>query len=53
LAAEVRAELQARDLSASFEAWRRALSGEVRQLLMRGNVAGAKSLLLRELGLPS
>ena len=53
LAAEVRAELQARDLSAPFEAWRRALGGEVRQLLMRGDVARAKNLLLRELGVPS
>jgi len=53
LAAEVRAELQARDLSAPFEAWHRALSGEVRQLLMRGDVARAKSLLLRELGVAS
>jgi siroheme synthase-like protein len=53
LAAEVRAELQARDLSAPFEVWRRALSGEVRQLLMRGDLVRAKNLLLRELGVPS
>ena len=53
LAAEVREELRARAISAPFEAWRRALSGEVRQLLMRGDVARAKSLLLRELGVPS
>lgn len=50
LAAEVREELRARAISAPFEAWRRALSGEVRQLLMRGDVARAKNLLLRELG---
>jgi siroheme synthase-like protein len=50
LAAEVRDELRARSLSAPFETWRRALSGEVRQLLMRGDVSGAKNLLLRELG---
>jgi siroheme synthase-like protein len=50
LAAEARDELRARALSAPFETWRRALSGEVRQLLMRGDVAGAKNLLLRELG---
>lgn len=50
LAAEVREELHARGISAPFDAWRRALSGEVRQLLMRGDVARAKSLLLRELG---
>lgn len=50
LAAEVRAELHQRGLSASFESWRRALSGDVRQLLMRGEVARAKAHLLRELG---
>jgi len=50
LAAEAREELRARGISAPFEAWRRALGGEVRQLLMRGDVARAKSLLLRELG---
>jgi precorrin-2 dehydrogenase/sirohydrochlorin ferrochelatase len=50
LAAEVREELRARAISAPFETWRRALSGEVRQLLMRGDLARAKSLLLRELG---
>lgn len=52
LAAEVREELRAQGISAPFEAWRRALSGEVRQLLMRGEVARAKSLLLKELGIP-
>ena len=50
LAADAREELRARGISAPFEAWRRALGGEVRQLLMRGDVARAKSLLLRELG---
>jgi len=50
LAAEARAELQARGLSVPFETWQRALSGEVRQLLMRGDVARAKARLLRELG---
>jgi siroheme synthase-like protein len=50
LAAEAREELRARGMSAPFEAWRRALSGDVRQLLMRGEVARAKSLLLKELG---
>ena len=50
LAAEVRDELRARAISAPFETWRRALSGEVRQLLMRGDIARAKRLLLRELG---
>ena len=50
LAAEARAELQARALSVPFETWRRALSGDVRQLLMRGDVTRAKALLLRDLG---
>ena len=50
LAAEARIELQKRSLNAPFETWRRALSGDVRQLLMRGEVARAKSHLLKELG---
>jgi precorrin-2 dehydrogenase/sirohydrochlorin ferrochelatase len=50
LAADARAELQARGLSLPFETWRRALSGEVRQLLMRGDVARARARLLRDLG---
>ena len=50
LAAEVRGELHARGVTASFENWRRALSGDVRQLLMRGDMTRAKALLLRELG---
>jgi len=50
LAAEVRDELRARGINAPFETWRRALSGDVRQLLMRGDVARAKTLLLREFG---
>jgi siroheme synthase-like protein len=50
LAAEARVELQKRSLSAPFETWRRALSGDVRQLLLRGEVARAKSRLLKELG---
>jgi siroheme synthase-like protein len=50
LAAEARVELRKRSLSAPFEVWRRALSGDVRQLLMRGEVAQAKSHLLKELG---
>jgi siroheme synthase-like protein len=50
MAAEARAELHGRGVSVPFETWRRALSGEVRQLLMRGDVARAKALLLRELG---
>jgi precorrin-2 dehydrogenase / sirohydrochlorin ferrochelatase len=50
LAAEARVELRKRSLSAPFETWRRALSGDVRQLLLRGEVARAKTRLLRELG---
>lgn len=50
LAAEARAELRKRSLNVPFETWRRALSGDVRQLLMRGEVARAKSHLLKELG---
>ena len=50
LAAEARLELHARGLSAPFESWRRALSGEVRQLLMRGDVGRARARLLRDLG---
>jgi siroheme synthase-like protein len=50
LAAEVRAELRKRSLNVPFETWRRALSGDVRQLLMRAEVARAKSHLLKELG---
>jgi siroheme synthase-like protein len=50
LAAEARVELRKRSLIAPFEVWRRALSGDVRQLLMRGEVAQAKSHLLKELG---
>jgi len=50
LAAEARVELHKRSLNVSFETWRRALSGDVRQFLMRGDVARAKSYLLKELG---
>jgi len=52
MAAQARAELHARGLSVPFETWRRALSGEVRQLLMRGDVARAKTRLLYDLGVP-
>jgi precorrin-2 dehydrogenase len=50
LAAEVRDELNRRSISVPFETWRRALSGDVRQLLMRGEHARAKTRLLIELG---
>src|SRR5207248_7073101 len=39
LAAEAREALQRCSLTVSFETWRRALSCEVRQLLMRGDLA--------------
>jgi precorrin-2 dehydrogenase/sirohydrochlorin ferrochelatase len=50
LAAETRTELYQRALHVPFETWRRALSGDVRQFLMRGEIARAKSHLLKELG---
>jgi siroheme synthase-like protein len=53
LAAEARAEAQKRSLSIPFETWRRALSGDVRQYLMRGEASRAKSCLLEELGMVS
>jgi siroheme synthase-like protein len=53
LAAEARAEAHKRSLSIPFETWRRALSGDVRQYLMRGEVARARSYLLKELGVVS
>src|SRR5215510_6713720 len=53
LAAEVRDALHARSLTVPFETWRRALSGAVRQLLIRGDLKGAKSLLLKEMGVAS
>jgi precorrin-2 dehydrogenase len=50
MAAEARRELLQRGITVPFETWRRALSGDVRQLLMRGELARAKSLMLKELG---
>ena len=50
LAAEARAELHKRSLNVPFETWRKALSGDVRRLLMRGELTRAKSHLLKELG---
>ena len=52
LAAEARVEAHKRSLDISFETWRRVLSGDVRQLLMRGEVMRARTLLFRELGVP-
>jgi precorrin-2 dehydrogenase / sirohydrochlorin ferrochelatase len=50
VAAEVRAELHKRAIVPSYELWRKALSGDIRAHLERGNVAQAKELLLNELG---
>ncbi len=49
LAAEVRDELRQRSISVPFESWRKGLSGEVRQLLIRGDVTEARLVLLKEL----
>jgi precorrin-2 dehydrogenase/sirohydrochlorin ferrochelatase len=50
LAAEVRAELRKRAIVPSYELWRKALNGDLRAHLERGDVAQAKELLLNELG---
>ncbi|HEX9788538.1 MAG TPA: bifunctional precorrin-2 dehydrogenase/sirohydrochlorin ferrochelatase [Candidatus Binatia bacterium] len=50
LAAEIREDLRRRSMAVPFETWRQALSGDVRRLLMRGELARAKSHLLRALG---
>lgn len=50
LAAEVREELRQRSLAPDYQTWRKALNGDLRQLIMRGELDRAKSLLLKELG---
>lgn len=50
LAAEVRDELQRRSLRPSYETWARALNGEVREHVRRGDLAQAKDSLLKDLG---
>lgn len=50
LAAGVRDELQRRGIAVSFEQWRKALRGEARQVLRRGDFARARSVLLKDLG---
>jgi precorrin-2 dehydrogenase/sirohydrochlorin ferrochelatase len=50
VAAEVRAELRKRAIVPSYELWRKALNGDLRAHLERGDVAQAKELLLNELG---
>ena len=53
LAAEARQEARKRSLDIPFETWRRALTGDVRRFLQRGELGRAKSHLLRELGVAS
>jgi precorrin-2 dehydrogenase/sirohydrochlorin ferrochelatase len=50
VAAEVRAELRKRAIVPSYELWCKALNGNLRAHLERGDVAQAKELLLNELG---
>jgi siroheme synthase-like protein len=50
LAAEVREEFRRSSITVSFEKWRRALDGDARRLLRRGQTARAKSRLLKDLG---
>lgn len=50
LAGQVRQELQQRSITVPFETWHRALNGDARLWLMRGELARAKSDLLRDLG---
>jgi siroheme synthase-like protein len=52
LAAEVRDELRRSSITVCFEKWRRALDGDARRLLRRGQTERAKSCLLRDLGVP-
>jgi len=49
LAGEVRVALQERGIVLPFEVWQKALSGDVRQLLMRGNAEKARAVFLRDL----
>jgi precorrin-2 dehydrogenase/sirohydrochlorin ferrochelatase len=50
VAAKVRAELRRRSISRSYEIWRKALDGDVRAHIERGELTQAKDLLLKELG---
>lgn len=50
LAAEVRRELRARGVVPGYEDWRKALTGELRQWVKRGELHRAKDFLLKELG---
>jgi siroheme synthase-like protein len=53
LAAEARVEAHRRSISIPFQSWRRALSGDVRQYLMHGEVGRARTHLFKELGMAS
>lgn len=52
LASEVRSELRAKGISLPFENWQRALTGDVRQLLMRGDLGRAREVFLKDLEVP-
>jgi siroheme synthase-like protein len=48
--ADVRTELRQRSISPSYNTWRKALDGDVRAYIERGELIKAKDLLLKELG---
>jgi precorrin-2 dehydrogenase/sirohydrochlorin ferrochelatase len=48
--AEVRTELRQRSISPSYDTWQKALDGDVRAFIERGELIKAKDLLLKELG---
>jgi precorrin-2 dehydrogenase/sirohydrochlorin ferrochelatase len=50
LAAEVREELLARGIVPDYDTWHKALTGELRQWVTRGERRQAKDFLLKELG---
>ncbi len=50
LAAEVRKELRERVITPDYKTWRKALAGDLRQLIRRGEWISAKNFLLKELG---
>lgn len=50
IAAEVRQELREQGLFAGPESWERALSGDLRNLIRRGDIEGAKRYLRDRLG---
>ncbi len=50
LAAEVRKELRERSIAPDYATWRKALTGDLRELVRQGEWARAKNCLLQELG---